>query len=40
MRERGREGTEGDTMLSVRCGYAHNHASGCLTLHWHDGGRV
>ena len=40
VRERGREGKEGDTRLSVRRGYAHKQASGCLTLHWHDGGRV
>ena len=30
----------GDTRLSARRGYAHKHASGCLTLHWHVGGRV
>ena len=41
-REGGREGgKEGgrDTRLSARRGYAHKHASGCLTLHWHvEGG--
>ena len=40
-REGGREGgREGDTRLSARRDYAHKHASGCLTLHWHVGGRV
>ena len=41
-REGGREGgKEGgrDTRRSARRGYAHKHAIGCLTLHWHvEGG--
>ena len=41
-REGGREGgKEGgrDTRRSARRGYAHKHASCCLTLHWHvEGG--
>ena len=46
MRDRGREGgregrgREGDTRRSARHGYAYKNASGCLTLHWHVGGRV
>ena len=42
-REGGRDGgRDGDTRLSLSAvrGYAHKHASGCLTLHWHVGGRV
>ena len=38
VRDRGREGGKeggGDTRLSAKRGYAHKHASGCLTLHWH-----
>ena len=42
VRDQGREGWKeggGDTRLSARRGYAHKHASGCLTLHWHvEGG--
>ena len=42
VRGRGREGGKeggGHTRLSARRGYAHKHASGCLTLHWHvEGG--
>ena len=38
MRDRGKGG-RWYTRPSARRGYAHKHASGCLTLHWHvEGG--